>query len=165
MNAAALTFAKEDKVMGMLVGKLHKRCCYSLLFGVLCGGLVSPVFADGLISIEPSTAAPNENGIVRFSVVVAGVPATRRGSPVSAGGCRPVRESRRWHALPRRRGRRPGSGSGLRPRRGPQQRRGPARATARRRGSPRAPTPRLAHAGRAHASAPTRTCARHGGLR
>lgn len=60
--------------MKTLRGRLRNTLRQSALLGLLWGGLLAPVFADGVITVEPALVGPDENGVVRFSIAVAGVP-------------------------------------------------------------------------------------------
>jgi hypothetical protein len=60
--------------MKTLRGRLRDTLRKCALLGLLWSGLIAPVFADGVITVEPALVEPDENGVARFSIAVAGVP-------------------------------------------------------------------------------------------
>ena len=54
-------------------GRRYHMLRQGALIGLLWGGLLTPVLADGVITVEPALVGPDENGVVRFSIVAAGI--------------------------------------------------------------------------------------------
>ena len=60
--------------MRSLVEQLRSVTRGIALVALVCGGLLAPVLAEGVINVELAVAEPGDDGVVRFSVTAAGVP-------------------------------------------------------------------------------------------